>query len=97
MHPAQKESTLKRLARRLLYVKTRKNYTPVRERLSENLARIRIAAGFTQEGLGSVAGLHRTYVGHLERRMRNPSLENVEKLAMALEVDVVDLLADTPA
>lgn len=75
-------------------MKTKKNLTPVRQRLAANLARVRLAAGATQEGLGTAAGLHRTYVGHLERCMRNPSLENVEKLAVALEVDIVELLGE---
>ncbi len=74
-----------------------KNHGSARQRLATNLARIRGNAGVTQEGLADLAGLHRTYVGHLERAMRNPSLENVEKLALALGVDVVDLLADKPA
>jgi transcriptional regulator with XRE-family HTH domain len=43
--------------------------------------------------LADKAELHRTYVGHLEQQRRNPSLENIEKLALALGVDVLDLLA----
>jgi transcriptional regulator with XRE-family HTH domain len=43
--------------------------------------------------LAAIAGLHRTYVGAIERAERNVSIDNVERLAQALAVDVVDLLA----
>lgn len=68
-------------------------YEPVRERLARNLVRVRAAVGISQEALADKAELHRTYVGHLEQQRRNPSLENIEKLALALGVDVLDLLA----
>jgi transcriptional regulator with XRE-family HTH domain len=67
-------------------------YQPVRERLARNLVRVRADIGISQEALADKAKLHRTYVGHLEQRKRNPSLENVEKLAIALGIDVVDLV-----
>jgi transcriptional regulator with XRE-family HTH domain len=49
--------------------------------------------GISQEELGDLAQLHRTYVGSIERQERNVSLDNVERLAAALKVDIVDLLA----
>ena len=39
-----------------------------------------------------MAGLHRTYVGSIERAERNVSIDNIERLAGALGLDVVDLL-----
>ncbi|WP_431289430.1 helix-turn-helix domain-containing protein [Roseateles chitinivorans] len=45
----------------------------------------------SQEALAEVAGLHRTYVGAIERRERNVSLDNVERLAQALQVDIAEL------
>jgi hypothetical protein len=39
-------------------------------------------------------GLYRTFVGSVERSERNVSLDNIEKLAQALNVDITDLLAD---
>ena len=39
--------------------------------------------------------LHRTYVGSVERSERNVSLDNIEKLAGALKVDICELLAET--
>jgi len=41
---------------------------------------------WTQEKLGKKAGLHRTYIGSIERGERNVSLINVEKIANALDV-----------
>ena len=46
----------------------------------------------SQEKLGELAGLHRTYVGHLERGEVNPSLFNVIRVAAALEVDPAELV-----
>lgn len=47
----------------------------------------RLVLGLTQERLGEVAGLDRTYVGSIERGERNLSLFNIVKLAEALDFD----------
>jgi transcriptional regulator with XRE-family HTH domain len=52
----------------------------------------RLEVGLSQEDLGEAAGLHRTYVGHLERGEINPSLLNILKVAAALGVDGADLI-----
>jgi transcriptional regulator with XRE-family HTH domain len=54
----------------------------------------RHVAGLSQEDLADKAGLHRTYVGSVERGERNPSLINIRRLAEAVEVTASDLLAD---
>ena len=64
-----------------------------RSRLARNLRAIRKDKGVSQEALGDLAELHRTYVGSVERQERNVSLDNIEKLANALKVDILDLLA----
>jgi transcriptional regulator with XRE-family HTH domain len=64
-----------------------------RSRLARNLRAIRAHHGISQEELGDLAQLHRTYVGSIERQERNVSLDNIERLAAALKVDIVDLLA----
>ncbi len=48
----------------------------------------RSGLGFSQEELAERAGLHRTYVSDVERGVRNPSIESIEKLAQALRVSV---------
>lgn len=54
----------------------------------------REALGMSQEALAASAGLHRTYVGTVERGERNPALVNILRLAAALEVDPADLVRD---
>lgn len=48
--------------------------------------------GISQEKLGELAEMHRTYVGHIERGEVNPSLYNVVKIAAALDVDPAHLV-----
>lgn len=62
-------------------------------RFAKNLRRIRLERGFTQEVLAHTADLHRTYIGAIEREERNVSLNNVEKIALALRVDPVILFS----
>jgi transcriptional regulator with XRE-family HTH domain len=50
-------------------------------------------AGLTQEQLGERAGLHSTYLGGVERGERNVSLNNLNKLAAALQVPLQNLVA----
>ena len=60
--------------------------------LSRNLRSLRAERGWSQEELAWQAGLHRTFVAHVERCVRNISLDNIEKLAFALQVPVQRLL-----
>lgn len=64
----------------------------IREILAINMKSRRETLGLTQEGLALLCGLHRTYVAHVERLVRNPSLENVERIALALRQEVFELL-----
>lgn len=64
-----------------------------RQRIATNLKRLRKERGFSQEEMAELAEFHRTYVSQLERCVTNISIDGLEKLAMALGVDVVELLA----
>jgi transcriptional regulator with XRE-family HTH domain len=68
------------------------NTADARELLAVNLIRLRHQRGWSQEDLAYEAGLHRTFVAHVERRVRNIALDNVQKLASALDVPVYQLL-----
>jgi transcriptional regulator with XRE-family HTH domain len=74
-------------------VKARRQTKSARLRFAANLRATRKAKGLSQEELAAIAGLHRTYVGAIERGERNVSIDNIERLASALHLDVVDLLA----
>jgi len=60
--------------------------------LATNLRLLRNEKGWSQEDLAAEAGLHRTFVGAVERAERNISLDNIEKLAGALRVEPWTLL-----
>jgi transcriptional regulator with XRE-family HTH domain len=65
-----------------------------RSTLARNIRRLRAERGISQEELGDLAGLHRTYVGSIERGERNVSIDNIGKLAAALGVTPSKLLED---
>jgi transcriptional regulator with XRE-family HTH domain len=52
----------------------------------------RIKLGLSQEELAARAGLHRTYIGMIERAERNITLENIDKIANALEISLDKLM-----
>ena len=62
-----------------------------REAFGSRLRELRIARGLSQEDMAHAAGLDRSYVGGVERGQRNVSLDNIHKLADALDVTVREL------
>ena len=56
------------------------------------MRRERTKRGLTQEALADACGLHRTYIGSVERGERNISIDNIHRIANALAVSPVDLL-----
>jgi transcriptional regulator with XRE-family HTH domain len=68
----------------------------LRARVAWNLRAIRTARAVTQENLAVDADVDRTTISGLERGDFNASLDVIERIAEALEVDVMDLLAVPP-
>jgi transcriptional regulator with XRE-family HTH domain len=52
----------------------------------------RLELGLSQEGLSEKVGLHRTYIGMIERAEKNITLLNIEKIAKALNMNIIDFL-----
>jgi transcriptional regulator with XRE-family HTH domain len=64
------------------------------KKIGLNITIIREQRGLTQEKLAELAGLHRAYIGQIERGEKNIGLRNLEKIAKALNVDI-RVLVDT--
>lgn len=65
--------------------------TPTRKDLGRRIRKLRKKARISQEQLGFMAGLHRTYIGSIERGEQNVSVDNLHKLARALKIQVKEL------
>lgn len=65
----------------------------IRRRFGSRVRELRNARGWSQEGLADRAGVHRTYVGSVERGEQNISLTNIERLAATLGVSLAELFA----
>lgn len=68
----------------------------LRKLVAGNVRAARKALRVSQEKLAEDAGLHRTYVGSIERAERNVSLDNIERLAIALHLQPWQLLKPNP-
>lgn len=66
----------------------------INQRFGKAIRRRRRELDFSQEELAERAELHRTYISDIERGERNPSLENIEKLAKALGISIARLFTD---
>lgn len=65
--------------------------TFTRKKFANRLRELRRKAGLSQEELGFRAGLHRTYIGSIERAEQNVSLDNIHKIAKAFKVPIYEL------
>lgn len=54
----------------------------------------RLIRKLTQEELADIAGVHRTYIGMIERAEKNITLKSIEKIAKALTIKLTTLLSD---
>jgi len=59
-----------------------------------NVRRLRAERGLSQEELAEAAGVHRTYIGMLERGEKNVTIYNIERIARALDVQPSSLLME---
>jgi len=64
------------------------------DRIGLNITLLREERGFTQEKPAELSGLHRAYIGQIERGEKNLGLRNLEKIAKALNVNI-RVLVDT--
>ncbi|MDX2265907.1 MAG: helix-turn-helix transcriptional regulator [Hyphomicrobiales bacterium] len=73
------------------------DFIALREIVAKNVRLFRNKIGLSQEALANESGLHRTYIGSIERGERNVSVDNIAKIAKALNVKPQQLLsaADT--
>ena len=67
---------------------------PILIRFGQNVQRIRKSQEISQERLAELAGVHRTYIGMIERAEKSITLCNIERIAKALKVDIKDLLSE---
>ena len=61
---------------------------------ASNVKYYRKERGYSQEHLAELSGLHRTYISALEREKRNISIDNIEKIAKALDIEPYQLLLE---
>jgi transcriptional regulator with XRE-family HTH domain len=64
----------------------------IRKILGNNIKLLRGKLKISQEELAFMTGLHRTYIGGVERGERNPSILIIDKIAKALDVSISDLV-----
>ena len=71
---------------------TEENKTEVVKKLAHRIHMLRAERRWSQEALAGITGLHRNYVGHVERAEVNVGLVNVEKIAKAFEISISELM-----
>jgi transcriptional regulator with XRE-family HTH domain len=70
------------------------NDCPLVSIFAANVRHRRLELELSQEELAELAGVHRTYVGMLERREKNVTIYNIWRLAVALQVEAAELLIE---
>jgi transcriptional regulator with XRE-family HTH domain len=72
-----------------------------RKRLAQRIKAFRHCRGWSQEVLAEICGLNRSYIGAVERAEHNVGLDNIQRIAAALEVNITNLISgpiiETPA
>ena len=67
---------------------------PILLMFGKNVQKIRKIRHLSQEQLAELTGVHRTYIGMIERAEKNITLCNIERIAKGLNVPIIDLLSD---
>lgn len=65
--------------------------TIIREKFGKRLQQVRKEKGFTQETLADAIGIHRTYIGIIERGEQSVSLDNVYRIAKVMKIKLSEL------
>ena len=68
----------------------------LRLRVAANIRRCRRDLKWSQETLALEAGLHRTFIGHVERGETNVSIDNLELIAKAMKLDACEIVCSHP-
>ena len=63
----------------------------IEKKFGDRIKKLRVDKKLSQEEIAHRAGVHRTYLGGIERGERNPSLRNIAALAKALGVNLSEL------
>jgi len=73
---------------------SRSKSVSTRKVLADNVRALRNLRGLSQEGLAELCGMHRTYIGSVERQERNVTLGTLEALSKAFGISIPDLLTE---
>ena len=74
----------------LRFLCMRQNKT-IQQKFGNRVRKLRKSKGWSQEEFADECGLHRTYIGAIERGERNVSLNNIHAIAKALDISVKEL------
>ena len=66
----------------------------IQTQFGRRVRKLRTDRGLSQEGLASTSGLHRTYIGGIERGERNVSLRNIDAIAHGLGIAIAEIFAE---
>jgi len=65
-----------------------------RELFAKRMRELRVERGMSQDELAAKSGLHRTYIGTVERAEQSIGIDNIEKIARALETPIAELFKE---
>ena len=66
----------------------------LKEIVRKNISKLRKEQGLSQEQLGFKTDIHRAYIGFIERGVKSPNIDHLEKIATALKVPATKLFTE---